>query len=112
MKTGLRYGWTLLLAAILLTGCGAENNDAPPERPPVLITTAKVEARAVEEVERSLGRLESDVDPRVAAEVSGATGAGAGGGAAKAAISRRSCRCPVGQGSSCRATAPEGAVQR
>lgn len=71
MKTGLRYGWTLLLAAILLTGCGAENTEAPPERPPVLITTAKVEARAVEEVERSLGRLESDVDPRVAAEVSG-----------------------------------------
>jgi len=71
MKTELRYGWTLLLAAILLTGCGTENTEAPPERPPVLITTAKVEARAVEEVERSLGRLESDVDPRLAAEVSG-----------------------------------------
>ena len=71
MKTGLRYGRSLLLAAAFLAGCSAEKADAPPERPAVLITTAKVEARPVEELEQSLGRLESDVDPRVAAEVSG-----------------------------------------
>lgn len=71
MTTGLRYGRTLLLAAAFLTGCSAEKADAPPERPAVLITTTTVEARTVEELERSLGRLESDVDPRVAAEVSG-----------------------------------------
>ena len=71
MKTGLRYGWTLLLAALLLTGCSGEQAETPPERAAVLVTTATVETRAVEELERSLGRLESDVDPRVAAEVSG-----------------------------------------
>ena len=71
MKTGLRYGWTLLLAALLLTGCSGEQAETPPERAAVLVTTATVETRAVEEIERSLGRLESDVDPRVAAEVSG-----------------------------------------
>lgn len=71
MKTGFRYGWTLLLAATFLTGCSVEKADAPPERPAVLITTTKVEARPVEELEQSLGRLESDVDPRIAAEVSG-----------------------------------------
>lgn len=70
MATRLRNGWTLW-AVLLLTACGKEDAVVQPERPAVLITTAVVGRQVVEETESSLGRLESNRDPRIAAEVPG-----------------------------------------
>lgn len=60
-------------AAAMLAGCGNEANSArtPSGPPPVLISTAQVQARPVEVHEDVIGTLENVNDPRVSAEVAG-----------------------------------------
>lgn len=70
MAIRIRNGWSVL-AVLLLAACGKEEAAVPPERPAVLITTVNVERQLVEETEVSLGRLQSNVDPKIAAEVPG-----------------------------------------
>lgn len=70
MRTWIRPGCAVLLA-LMLVACGQEDAAAPPDQPAVLITTGLAEQQVVEDLEFSLGRLQSNVDPRIAAEVSG-----------------------------------------
>lgn len=70
MAIRIRNRWSLL-AMLFLAACGKEEAVAPPERPAVLITTVVVGQQLVEETEASLGRLQSNVDPKIAAEVPG-----------------------------------------
>jgi RND family efflux transporter MFP subunit len=70
MAMRIRNRWSLL-AVLFLAACGKEEAVAPPERPPVLITTVVVGQQLVEDTEASLGRLQSNVDPKIAAEVPG-----------------------------------------
>ena len=58
-------------AAVVLAGCGADSGE-PPQRPRgVLVTTTTIASDAIEHREFTVGRLESKVDPDIAAEVSG-----------------------------------------
>ncbi len=62
----------LILAALLLAGCGKEEKAAAPKAPPpVLITVATAETRDLEVRETTVGTLEGLIDPVVAAEVPG-----------------------------------------
>lgn len=63
----------LLGAAVLVAGCGNDANSArtPSGPPPVLISLAPVQTRAVEVYEDVIGSLENVNDPRVSAEIAG-----------------------------------------
>lgn len=66
MRTGI-WGMALIL---LLAGCAGEEDAGPAERP-TPVTLAEAEQRTVERVEISVGRLEANDAPEVAAETSG-----------------------------------------
>lgn len=60
----------LLLALLLLAGCG-EKTQEKKGAPPTLITTTQVKGVRLELAERTLGTLEAVMDPKVAAEIAG-----------------------------------------
>lgn len=61
------------LFVCLVSGCGEQADDAPNKKTSMnstLVTVAKVQQKAVENTERTLGTLEGLIDPTVASEVS------------------------------------------
>ena len=66
------------LVAAFATGCGKAGTPAPgttagsaPKRPPTQITVVQAKSGAIEETETTLGVLETQDDPKIAAEVAG-----------------------------------------
>lgn len=65
--------FALLVAAAALLGCQerAAQQKKAATRPPTVVTVAEARSGSIESVERTLGTLESVIDPKVAAEVAG-----------------------------------------
>jgi RND family efflux transporter MFP subunit len=70
MKTSSGILLSLLLMLLLVTGCGRDDDDVPSERRTAVTATA-VQTREVERREISVGRLEANAAPSVAAETAG-----------------------------------------
>jgi membrane fusion protein (multidrug efflux system) len=60
-----------LLSILALTGCGKRADEPKPGPPAAAITTTQAEARDVEVVQTSVGQVDSQTVPFVAAEVAG-----------------------------------------
>lgn len=61
----------LLIALLLVAGCGQKAEQKKSGPPPALITATQVKSGAFEVTEDTLGTLEALVDPRLGAEVAG-----------------------------------------
>jgi len=70
-SSSVRFGLALCVATFLLAGCGSDDRAAGPQVRKTPITIAKAEARRVEVLERSVGRLEAPGTPAIAAETAG-----------------------------------------
>ena len=70
-SSSVRIGSALCAAAFLLAGCGSDDKAAGPQVRKTPVTIARAEARRVEVLERSVGRLEAPGTPAIAAETAG-----------------------------------------
>jgi len=61
----------LLVATLALVACQKTEEKKAPGPPPTLITVTQAKAGAMEVVEETLGALESELDPKIGAEVAG-----------------------------------------
>lgn len=68
----MRSPWLpTLTVALILTACGKGQEQKPTGPPATLITSHQVQTMAMDVVEQTTGSLESLVDPKISAEVSG-----------------------------------------
>lgn len=61
----------LVLASVLLVSCGKDKQEQKKGPPPAVVTVVKAEVRSMQALEKSVGVVESDAAPMLAAEVSG-----------------------------------------
>lgn len=61
----------VIASTILLPGCGKRQEESQKGPPPAMITVAKVESRAIQVVEESVGQVDTETAPMIAVEVPG-----------------------------------------